>query len=162
MTGFTTETGVALVCEPAADKVHPRTAYDAKFSLPFCLATRLVTGRLDVGSFTDEAIADPVVAALSTRVDHELRRYSDRPDSFGGGVRVVTTDGRVLEREFRYQRGGAENPVSTADVLAKFRTNAGYGLPPESVAALERSTLGLVGLHDLSYLDVLAAATTRK
>ena len=162
ITGFTTETGVALVCEPAADKVHPRTAYDAKFSLPYCLATRLVTGRLDVGSFTEEAITDPAVAALTPLIGHELRRYSASPDSFGGGVRVETVDGRVLEHEFRYQRGGAENPLTSADVLDKFRTNAGYGLPSEHVATLERSTLELAGAHDVSYLDVLASATERK
>jgi len=160
--GFTTETGVALVSEPVADKVHPRTAYDAKFSLPYCLATRLVTGRLDVGSFTEDAIADPEVAALTPRIGYELRQYSAKPDSFGGGVRVETVDGRVLEHEFRYQRGGAENPLSTDDVLTKFRTNAGYGLLSEDVATLERSTLELAGLRDVSYLDVLASATERK
>ncbi|MEV0688144.1 MmgE/PrpD family protein [Nocardia sp. NPDC050378] len=162
ITGLTTETGVALVCEPAADKVHPRTAYDAKFSLPYCLATRLVTGRLDVASFTDETITDAEVAALTPRIGYELRRYSDKPDSFGGGVRVETTDGRVLEHEFRYQRGGAENPLTTDDVLAKFRTNAGYGLPADEVTALEQATLDLTALRDVSYLDALAAATTRK
>ena len=162
ITGLTTETGVALVCEPAADKVHARTAYDAKFSLPYCLATRLLTGRLDLESFTDEAIARGDVAALTPRIGYELRRHSDRPDSFGGGVRIETTDGRVLEREYRFQRGGAEDPLSTDEVLTKFRTNAGLGLAPELVTAIERQTLGLAALHDVSYLDALAAATTRK
>ena len=162
ITGLTDTTGVSLVCEPAADKVHPRTPYDAKFSLPYCLATRLVTGRLDVASFTPEAIGNPEVAALTPRIGFELRQYNPTPDAFGGGVRIETVDGRVIEHELRYQRGGAENPLSTEDVLEKFRTNAGYGLSPEQVAALERSTLELPSLSDLSYLDALAAATTRK
>ena len=162
ITGLTDTTGVSLVCEPAADKVHPRTPYDAKFSLPYCLATRLVTGRLDVASFTPEAIGNPEVAALTPRIGFELRQYNPTPDAFGGGVRIETVDGRVIEHELRYQRGGAENPLSTEDVLEKFRTNAGYGLSPEQVATLERSTLDLVSLQDLSYLGALAAATTRK
>jgi 2-methylcitrate dehydratase PrpD len=160
--GYTDATGVSLVCEPAADKVHPRTAYDAKFSLPYCLATRLVTGSLDVASFTPEAIANAEVAGLTPRISFELRQYNPTPDAFGGGVRVETVDGRVLEHELRYQRGGAENPMTTDDVLAKFRTNAGYGLSSEDVTALERSTLDLPSLQDVSYLDALAAATTRK
>jgi len=160
--GYTDATGVSLVCDPAADKVHPRTPYDAKFSLPYCLATRLVTGKLDVASFTAESIADADVAALTPRVGYELRQYNPTPDAFGGGVRIETVDGRVLEHELRYQRGGAENPMSTDDVLAKFRTNAGYGLTDEHVASLERSTLDLASVQDLSYLDALAAATTRK
>jgi len=36
------------------------------------------------------------------------------------------------------------------------------GLPAELVAGIERSTLELARLHDVSYLDALAAATTRK
>jgi len=150
------------VCAPAADKVHPRTPYDAKFSLPYCLATRLVTGTLDVASFTAEAIGNAEVAQLTPRISYELRQYNPTPDAFGGGVRIETVDGRVLEHELRFQRGGAENPMSTDDVLAKFRTNAGYGLPSEHVATLERSTLELPSLHDVSYLDALAAATSRK
>ncbi|MET9994884.1 MmgE/PrpD family protein [Streptomyces mutabilis] len=162
ITGYTDATGVGLVCEPAADKVHPRTPYDAKFSLPYCLATRLVTGTLDVASFTPEAVADPEVAALTPRITYELRQYNPTPDAFGGGVRVETVDGRVFENELRWQRGGAENPLSTDEILAKFRTNAGYGLPSGHVAALEQSTLALPSVRDLSYLDALAAATTRK
>ena len=160
--GLTDTTGVGLVCEPVADKVHPRTPYDAKFSLPYCLATRLVTGNLDVESFTPEAVADPEVAALTPRISYELRQYNPTPDAFGGGVRVETVDGRILEHELRYQRGGAENPLSDDEILAKFRTNAGYGLPPQHMAVLEQSTLALPSVRDLSYLDALAAASTRK
>jgi 2-methylcitrate dehydratase PrpD len=160
--GYTDATGVSLVCEPAADKVHPRTPYDAKFSLPYCLATRLVTGTLDVASFTAEALTNTEVAALTPRISYELRQYNPTPDAFGGGVRIETVDGRVLEHELRFQRGGLENPMSTDDVLTKFRTNAGYGLTSGQVADLESSTLALAGLHDVSYLDVLASATERK
>ena len=56
------ETGVALVLDPPADKLAPRTVYDAKFSLPYCLGAMLVHGHVDVGSFNEEAIRDPVGA----------------------------------------------------------------------------------------------------
>ena len=162
ITGLTTKVGVALMCEPAVDKLRPRTAYDAKFSLPYCLAARLVTCRLDVGSFTEAAIAHPEVIALTPRIGYELRRYSHKPDSFGGGIRLVTTDGRVLKREFRYQRGGSENPLSSDDILAKFRTNAGHGLPADVIETIERSTLELGSRNDGYYLDALAGAATRR
>ena len=62
---FSDETGVPLVLDPLEDKLRPRTAYDAKFSLPYCLAALLVHGRLGVESFTEEAIADDMVLAVT-------------------------------------------------------------------------------------------------
>src|SRR6185312_1743800 len=46
--------GAPLVLEPAASKATPQTAYDAKFSLPFTVAHRLVRGDLDLRSFSPD------------------------------------------------------------------------------------------------------------
>lgn len=155
---ITDASGVALVCTPAEDKAAPRTPYDAKFSLPYCLAYRLVHGRLDVTSFTADAISDPVVLALAARVSYELRQFAPRPDAFGGAVRVVTRDGRTLEHELRYQRGAAENPISDADVVDKYRTNASLALDADQVSALESAVLGLGAGSDLGFIAALGQA----
>ncbi|MBK1783207.1 MmgE/PrpD family protein [Prauserella cavernicola] len=149
---FTDKTGVDLVLEPSADKVRPRTPYDAKFSLPYCLASLLVRGSVEVGSFTPDAIADQAVLAVTPRVSYETREYSPRPDAFGGGVRVETTDGRTFEAELRYQRGGAENPMTEDDVRVKYRANAGLALSGGAVSALEDSVTRLGELPDLGFL----------
>ena len=73
--GLTDVTGADLVCRPAEDKLRPRTPYDAKFSLPYCLGTQLVHGSLDVTSFLPEAIDDRAVLALAERASYELRPY---------------------------------------------------------------------------------------
>lgn len=44
------DVGVPIVFESAASKVAPRTVYYAKFSLPWCVAARVVEGRFDVGA----------------------------------------------------------------------------------------------------------------
>ena len=124
ITALSDETGVGLVLHPLEDKLHPRTAYDAKFSLPYCLGALLVHGRVDVASFTRDAIDDPAVLEIASRVGYELKAYAPSPDAFPGGVRVHTRDGRVLEAELRHQRGGAENPMSAEDVIEKYRANA--------------------------------------
>jgi 2-methylcitrate dehydratase PrpD len=159
--GYTDATGVSLVCEPAADKVHPRTPYDAKFSLPYCLAYRLVHGRLDVTSFTAEAIADPVVRELTPRISYEQRQYAPAPDAFGGGVKVTTRAGRVVEAELRYQRGGAENPMSEADIIAKYRSNAALALGEAKAEDLETALLELATQTDAAFLTVLGSAERR-
>ena len=123
-----TRPGVGLVLHPLADKLAPRTAYDSKFSLPYCLAALLVRGSVDVSSFSRSAIGDPAVLSRAARVDYEQRDYAASPDAFPGGVRVRTRDGRVLEEELRHQRGGTENPMSVAEIVGKFRANAAQAL----------------------------------
>ncbi len=55
-----------IVCE--ADKVTPRTAYDAKFSLQWSLAALLTDGQVSVDTYAPESLARPSVAALAARV----------------------------------------------------------------------------------------------
>jgi 2-methylcitrate dehydratase PrpD len=158
ITALSDETGVGLVLEPLQDKLRPRTVYDAKFSLPYCLAALVVNGGVDVGSFTPDAIADPAVLELAGRVDYERKAYAALPDAFPGGVRVHTRDGRVIEAELRHQRGGAENPMSKAEVVGKYRANAEQALPAASVADLEHAVLGMEREDGLAAFAVLADA----
>ncbi|CAB4878715.1 unannotated protein [freshwater metagenome] len=155
------ETGVGLVLHPLADKLRPRTAYDAKFSLPYCLGAMLVHGRVNVGSFTAEAIADPAVLELAARVTYEQKDYAAAPDAFPGGVRVTTRDGRTLEAELRHQRGGAQNPMAAAEIIAKFEAGAELALPGERVAELRDAVRGLDNGPDLRALAVLRGAGPR-
>jgi 2-methylcitrate dehydratase PrpD len=154
------ETGVALVLDPPADKLAPRTVYDAKFSLPYCLAALLVHGHVDVGSFNAQAIRDPALLDVASRVTYELKAYAAAPDAFPGGVRVRTTDGRTLEAELRHQRGGTENPMSSDDVIAKFAANAALALAPDEVERLQGAVLGLDREPDLRAMALLRGART--
>jgi 2-methylcitrate dehydratase PrpD len=162
MLAFSDETGVPLVLDPLEDKLRPRTAYDAKFSLPYCLAALLVHGRLGVESFTEEAIADDMVLAVTPRVRYELKEYAAAPDAFPGGVRVVTRDGRTFEAELRYQRGGIENPMSKEDVRAKYRANAELALDPATARELEAAILDLESQPDVGAAALLARAQARE
>jgi 2-methylcitrate dehydratase PrpD len=161
LVAFTDTTGESLVLHPLEDKVRPRTVYDAKFSLPYCLAALLVHGRLDVSSFTEEAIADPSVLEVAERVRYEVKRYAPAPDAFAGGVRVATVDGRTFEAELRHQRGGTENPMDVDDVLAKYRANAGLGLGGDEVSRLESAVLDLEDQADAEFAGVLAHVEPR-
>jgi 2-methylcitrate dehydratase PrpD len=143
------EITIALVLDPPATKRAPRTPYDAKFSLPYCLAAQVVTGRLDVGSFTDEAITRSDVLRLAEKVTHEVLHRGkhdggNRENEMLGGVRVTLVDGTVLEAPPRHARGtGAGPPIQAQDVLDKFRANASMARPEQSVEALERAILAL-------------------
>lgn len=155
-------TGESLVLHPLEDKLRPRTVYDAKFSLPYCLAALVVNGQVDVTSFTKDAIADPRVLAVAARVTYEVKQYAPAPDAFSGGVRIKTRDGRVLEAELRYQRGGTENPMEETDIVAKYRANASLGLEEIDVGRLEAAVLWLEAEPDLAGIEILGAATRHR
>jgi 2-methylcitrate dehydratase PrpD len=140
---------VPIVCEPREAKLRPRTPYDAKFSLPFGIATALARERVDIGVFSQESIGDPGLLALAARVRHTVDPSSTFPRTFPGWVKVRLKDGRTLEAREDSQRGGPDRPIAPDEVLAKFRDNAAHALPPLRIAALERGILGMESVADL-------------
>jgi 2-methylcitrate dehydratase PrpD len=137
------DVAVGLVLEPAAAKAVPRTTYDAKFSLPYCIGALLTRGELGLDAFTDEAIADPRSLALAAKVTYEVVPFEDGND-LSGGVRIRTA-GRESEAIVLRPRGGPAAPLTAAEVEAKFRANAipalgedGADRLIEIVGALER------------------------
>jgi 2-methylcitrate dehydratase PrpD len=156
------EPAVSLVLEPRADKARPRTAYDAKFSLPYGVAAMLVHGRVDIASYCAEAIADERVLSLAARVHYEVAPFATFPQAFPGGARIVLRDGQALEAELAHQRGAPENPLAAAEVREKFRTNARLALDEASVERLERAVLTLEEAPDVRpALSILGEAGSR-
>lgn len=159
---LSTEAGVSLVLEPLADKHRPRTQYEAKFSLPYSIAALLLRGQVGVATYTDEAITDPDVLELAAKVSYEVKDYDTFPRALPGGVRIRTRDGRTLEAELRYQRGGPDNPMTPEEVREKFRANAGLAIAENEVEALEETIMTLERCDDLRAFEVLSRAARRE
>ena len=154
------EAWVPIVVEPAAEKRAPRSEYEGKFSLHYAIASMLVRGHVAVTDFTDAAIADPDVLAVAAKVSHEPREFATYPEAFPGSARIVLASGEVLDAELAYQKGAPENPLSAAEVQAKFRDNAGPALPDEAAAALAEAVLTLE--EQLGVAAVLAPLALRE
>jgi 2-methylcitrate dehydratase PrpD len=140
---------VPIVLEPTADKVAPRTDYDAKFSLQYNTAAMLLSGKVDVGTFREDALHDDAVLGLAEKVTYSVRQYPTWPAAFPGGVRISMRDGAVHQAEQEYQLGGPENPMVRDQVLAKFRSNAALALDDADVADLETAVMELEERDDL-------------
>ena len=146
---------VPIVCEPAAAKLRPRSPYDAKFSLAFCVAAALVGDRVGIGTFTEEGIREPGALALAARVRYTVDPSSPYPRTFPGWVKVRLRDGRMLEAREESQRGGPEMPIAPDEVIAKFRDNAARLMPRARVEALESAVLGMERARNLGPLLAL-------
>jgi 2-methylcitrate dehydratase PrpD len=143
---------VPIICEPVEAKRRPRTPYDAKFSLAFCIAASLHEDRVGIAAFSDESIRDPRLLALADRVRFSIDTASRYPETFPGWVKVRLADGTKLEAREECQRGGAERPIGPDEVVAKFRDNAALALAAPRVQALERAVLALGGNDNLEAL----------
>ena len=144
------EAGVSLVLEPAREKRTPRSEYEGKFSLQYSIASLLVRGHVAVGDFTDEAITDPAVLAVSAKVRYETREYPTYPQAFPGGVEVRLADGTAFDVDYPYQKGGPENPLTPDEVREKFRENASLALADADVERLEQAIVALDEQDDLT------------
>jgi 2-methylcitrate dehydratase PrpD len=134
---------VALVLEPGAEKAAPRTEYEAKFSLPYSLAALLIHGRVDVESYSPDAIGDRRVLELAARVRYRVEDFDSAAHAFPGGIRLTLADGTVRQAALEFQEGAPENPLAESAVIAKFRANAGLALDPDEVEALADDVLHL-------------------
>ncbi|HEX9408052.1 MAG TPA: MmgE/PrpD family protein [Methylomirabilota bacterium] len=146
---------VPIVCEPTTAKLRPRSPYDAKFSLAFCVAAALVGDRVGIGTFSEEGIREPGALALAARVRYTVDPSSPYPRTFPGWVKVRLRDGRMLEAREESQRGGPEMPIAPDEVIAKFRDNATRLMPPARVDALESAVLGMERARNLGPLLAL-------
>src|SRR5215469_5224907 len=138
------EEAAGIVCRPEPAKVRPRSPYEAKFSLPWCAAALLLDGALGTGSFAPDRIERPEVLALAARVSHEAYDPGVPAAGAGGWVEVTLRDGTRLTGEVPTSRGGPENPFSEAEVLEKFRLNAGPGHEQVVDAVLRLESLASV------------------
>jgi 2-methylcitrate dehydratase PrpD len=132
--------------EPLAAKQHPKNGYAGKFSTPYCVAAGFVRGNVGLGDFSDEAVHDPAVLALAAKVRYAIDPKNPYPKNFTGHIRATLRDGSVVEERQPYMRGGAQEPLTRADIEQKFMLNAGHGGWSDSRA---REALNvLAGLFD--------------
>lgn len=135
--------------EPLAQKRAPQNGYAAKFSLPYLVAVILVKGRAGLAEFEDEAVRDPEVLAVASRVGYELDPAIDYPRQFVGHVRIRARDGRELEARQDHPRGGADFPMTLDELEAKFRGNAGLVMSAERASRVIRTVHSLAGDESL-------------
>jgi 2-methylcitrate dehydratase PrpD len=110
--------------------VYPwaRTPLEGKFSLAYNVAAALADGEVTVGTFTEAALAR--LARFRDKV--HVHPTVDLPQN-GARVKILTTDGRVLEREQLVVRGSIEDPMTWDELERKFRANVRRRVPDDAV-----------------------------
>jgi 2-methylcitrate dehydratase PrpD len=101
----------------------PRTGYEGKFSLPYCVAVALKEARVRLDAFDEAHLRDPVIRALMTRVELVVDDACQAvfPAQRSARVVIETRDGRVLEHHAPTRKGDPDAPLSDAELVDKYR-----------------------------------------
>jgi 2-methylcitrate dehydratase PrpD len=148
------EVGVNRVVPDVLRHPTPSTGLEAKFSMQFCAAAALATGRVDLGSFEDDAVGDPAVRALMSRV----RMVVDPalPDGLEqhawSRVTIRLADGRVLASPAGGAQGHPDRPLSDAALRAKFLACAARAIPRDEAEGVAAQIEHLEGIPDIRAL----------
>jgi 2-methylcitrate dehydratase PrpD len=101
---------------------RPATGLEGKFSLPFCAAAAVVSGRVGIETFEAASLANPAVQALMARVAMRVDRSLDRgaPPLTQARVAVTLRDGRRLTQKADGARGYPAQPATDEELDQKF------------------------------------------
>jgi 2-methylcitrate dehydratase PrpD len=116
---------VPIVCEPLEEKLAPLSDSHGRVSLQYTLAEAFHRGELGKKAYASESLQNPEILALAKRVRYRVDPEFPGPGRFKGAVDVRLKDGRVFNEVEEHNRGSAENPMSYAELRAKFDENAG-------------------------------------
>ena len=144
--------------EPLKDKQMPASSYGAKFSLPYSIAVILARGTAGLEEFSDSAIRDERILELAAKVRYELDPTIDYPRHFSGHVKIRLKDGRLLEENQPYPRGGLELPLPPEEIEKKFLANAALALPSAKAQQIIAMVRRLEELPKIAALTDLLAA----
>lgn len=128
-----------------AGNPDPVTAAQARFSLPFVIATALRFGSVRLAAFSEERLRDPLTRALMKRIDIGIDPELDAafPGQRAARVQFELSDGRCETWLQPTRKGDPDAPLSDTELEAKFMELA------SPVVGEEQARARLAGLWSL-------------
>ena len=107
---------------------EPKTSFEGKFSMQFCMAIAILERNAGLAQVTDEKVNDPqtreLMKKISMRAHADWVEGQDRWDR-ADRVTVKLKNGKEYTREVLRQKGHATMPMSWSELESKFRECAG-------------------------------------
>ena len=133
------------------EKWDPKSRETADHSMPYTVAVALTHGQVHQSHFDEQYYRDPQLLDLTNRVKVAASAEADRraPEAMLCELDIVTNGGERYSAEVPYHRGHYKNPMSDADVEAKFRSLAQDLLSPGQTDALLEKLWNLEQVEDI-------------
>lgn len=155
----TVSTAVLLMASDP-DKWEPTNRETADHSMPYTAAVALIHGDVQVHHFDDEYINDAAIRSLTRKIKVKASEDADKhmPSAMRCYFKLITTSGETHSTVVDHYRGHYKNPMSDAEIEAKFRRLANNVLPDaQTTHLLER----LWSLDEMEDAGSIAQLTLR-
>ncbi len=130
------------------------TPFEAKFSLPYCLAAAHYLGSCRTSAFSNENLRDPKLRSLAKRVfvtkDDECHQAF--PSQRSAKVTLTMGDGRSLAHHARTRKGDPDAPLSDSELQHKYDELASQVLGSDRAGSLAEAIWRIDELETVSAL----------
>lgn len=132
-----------------------QTALQAKFCVPFQMASMIICRKAGIMEFTDEFVQSPSVQEMMDRVEAVIDLEIDAlgRDKIVSVIEIQLKDGRILRgKSSEKYRGGPHNPLSNKELTEKFNDCVQRILNPDQTIKLMKVIESLESLDDIRTL----------
>ena len=131
-----------------------KTVFEAKFSLPYCVAVALLHGSCRMAAFEDDKLQDQAVLDLAKKIFVSKDDECDAafPKRRSAKVTMTLADGSVLDFYSPTRKGDPDSPLSDAELSAKYHDLATDIIGAERAQRLEECIWKLDTLDDVAAL----------
>jgi len=150
---------------------EPATPYQAKYSMPHCIAAALVDQQVTLDTFTSQKMEDRGIVETRKKVHLSFPDVpiwpglaDVGPDTkfVGNPVTIRTTDGRSYSARVDIPRGDPALPLTDDELLTKYRECARSQLRPDDIERSVGLVLGLEKVADIGTLMAILRSPLRK
>jgi len=141
------------------EKWTPATRETADHSMPYTAAVAFLFGDVEEHHFDDAHLRDPRILALTKRIKVSVWEEANRrmPEAMLCRLTLTTTAGAKHVSTVEYHRGHWKNPMTDAELEAKFRKLAAPVLAPAQTDRLLARLWDLENLPDAGEIVRLTA-----
>jgi 2-methylcitrate dehydratase PrpD len=139
----------------------PATPYQAKYSMPYCIAAAVVDRAVTLETFTARKFEDHNIVETRKKVHLSfpdvpiwpgLADVGPDTEFVGNPVTIRTTDGRSFNARVDIPRGDPALPLTDDELLSKYRDCARSQLRPDDIERSVGVVLGLERVADIGTL----------
>jgi 2-methylcitrate dehydratase PrpD len=150
---------------------EPATPYQAKYSMPYCIAAAVVDHQVTLDTFTDHKFEDRGIVEAKKKIHLSfpdvpiwpgLADVGPDTEFVGNPVTIRTTDGRSYSARVDIPRGDPALPLTDDELLTKYRDCGRSQLRPDDIERSVGLVLGLEKVSDVATLMTILSAPLRE
>lgn len=124
--------------------VHPKTPFEAKFSLTYTVSARIILGRVREQAFLESVLANAKIYAMEDRVELSVdpECAAKFPVHRSAKVEIEMNDGSIYRHHQRTRHGDPDEPLSDQELEDKFLELTEPRIGLKDAQALSQKILG--------------------